>query len=88
MKTTRIIISSICLSLVVLTGFYAWGQRNVTKLRHGSEQHKDNFPKLALAYVEDYRKGIPDDGNFTHLICQQDRFHLKPALKYWESRAP
>lgn len=68
MKTTRIIISSICLSLVVLSGFYAWGQRNVTKLRHGSEQHKDNFPKLALAYVEDYRKGIPDDGNFTHLI--------------------
>lgn len=68
MKEMRIITCLLSTALVVVTAFAVCGQHIGTKLKHGDEGPKDSNPKIALAYVEEGRKGIPDPFMFTHLI--------------------
>ena len=68
MKKKHLLISLLSVAAVAMTAFAVWGQSTGTKLKSGNEGPKDAKPKIALAYVEDFRKGIPDPDMFTHLI--------------------
>lgn len=68
MRKKKILTGLLSLAIVALTAAAVWGQSTGAKLKHGSEGSKDTSPKLALAYVEDFRKGTPDPRMFTHLI--------------------
>lgn len=68
MKKKNLLISLLSVAAVAMTAFAVWGQSTGTKLKNGNEGPKDTTPKIALAYVEDFRKGVPDPDMFTHLI--------------------
>ena len=68
MKKARIFTCLLSIAIVVLATFAVCGQHIGTKLKHGSEGPKDANPKIALAYVEAFRKGVPDPFMYTHLI--------------------
>lgn len=68
MKKNRILMSMLCLATIAMTAVAVWGQTSGSKVKHGNEGPKDNTPKIALAYVEESRKGVPDADMFTHLI--------------------
>lgn len=75
MRKIRIVTFLLSLTIVVMTAVAVYGETNVTKLRHGDDGPKDNSPKIALAYVEAYRKGLPDPFMFTHLIYASADFN-------------
>lgn len=68
MKKRHFLISLLSITAVAMTAFAVWGKTTGTKLKHGNEGPKDTSPKIALAYVEESRKGVPDPFMFTHLI--------------------
>ncbi|MDE6551380.1 MAG: hypothetical protein K2K98_00255 [Muribaculaceae bacterium] len=68
MRKKHLFISVVSLVVVAVTAIAVWAQPTGTVLKRGNEGPKDNSPKIALAYVEDTRKGIPDPNMFTHLI--------------------
>lgn len=55
-------------AIIAMTAIAVWGQTNSSKLKRSSEAVLNPTPKIAVAYVEDFRKGIPDPYMFTHLI--------------------
>ena len=63
------------LAIVVMTAVTVYGQSVGTKLKHGGDAPKDTKPKIALAYVEAFRKGLPDPFMFTHLIYSSADFN-------------
>ena len=68
MKKARINTFLLSIAIAAIGAFVVYGQNLGTKLKHGNENPKDSKPKIALAYVEDFRKGVPDPFIFTHLI--------------------
>ncbi len=58
----------VCVAVVAVTAMAVWGHPEGTVLKRGNEGPKDTKPKIALAYVEESRKSIPDANMFTHLI--------------------
>lgn len=68
MKKKSILISLLSVAAIGLTALAVWAQPTGTKLSNGNEGQKSNTPKIAVAYVEENRKGIPDPNMFTHLI--------------------
>lgn len=75
MKRKHLFISLLSAVAVATTAFVVWGQSAGTKLKSGFDGHKDTQPKIALAYVEDFRKGVPDPNMFTHLIYSFAEFN-------------
>lgn len=67
MRTKNIIITIVAFAAVCATALAVWGQNTVT-LKPGTTGPYDKSPKIALAYVECGRKGLPDPNMFTHLI--------------------
>lgn len=68
MRKTRFLTSLVSIAIIAVTAAAVWGQSSGTNLKHGNEGPKDTSPKIAIAYVEDFRKGTPDPHMFTHLI--------------------
>ena len=68
MKKKHLLIALLSIAAVAMTAFALRGQSNGIKLKRGGEGPKDTLPKIALAYVEDFRKGVPDPQMFTHLV--------------------
>ena len=68
MKKKHLLIALLSIAAVAMTGFAVWAQSSGTILKRANEGPKDTSPKIALAYVEDFRKGVPDPFMFTHLI--------------------
>lgn len=61
--------AAICLAMLV-AGALAFAAEGGSPLRRGTpaEAAADTSPKIALAYVEDFRKTLPDPDFFTHLV--------------------
>lgn len=51
-----------CIAAIAVRGI------NTVSLKAGNELPHDKSPKIALAYVESFRKGVPDAHMFTHLV--------------------
>lgn len=67
MKTRNLIISLLAILIASATALTVWSQNAVT-LKSGVSGPYDESPKIALAYVESGRSGIPDPYMFTHLV--------------------
>lgn len=50
-------------------------QATGNKLKRGEEGTKDNVPKIAVAYVQSERKGLPNPYMFSHLIYAFAKFN-------------
>ena len=74
MKRRNIIVTIAAFAVVSLTALAVWSQ-NSGSLKKGDSAYLDNTPKIALAYVESNRKGIPDPDMFTHLIYAFTEFN-------------
>lgn len=61
---------TICLSIAILAiiTMTVKCQTGGNKLKRGDEGTKDTLPKIALAYVQSERKGLPNPYMFSHLI--------------------
>ncbi|MDE5813220.1 MAG: hypothetical protein K2H72_02940 [Muribaculaceae bacterium] len=67
MKKKITVIFLIFMAIAAMTTIAVRGQATGSGLKRG-DGPKDTLPKIAVAYVEDYRKGTPDPHMFTHLI--------------------
>lgn len=56
------IVVSACIAAIAMRSI------NIVDLKTGDDLPHDNSPKIALAYVESFRKGVPDARMFTHLV--------------------
>lgn len=72
----RSIYTSIAIAAIVgIAAMAVWSNARATTLKKGSEGPLDPTPKIAMAYVEDFRKSIPDPFMFTHLIYSFGEFN-------------
>ncbi|MDE6379420.1 MAG: hypothetical protein K2L11_03030 [Muribaculaceae bacterium] len=65
----------LCVAIAGMTAVTVWGQSIGSGLKRGGEGAKDTMPKIAVAYVVDSRKGVPDADMFTHLIYSFTQFN-------------
>lgn len=68
MKKRHIAISLLSIVLLAITTVVVWGESSTDDLRIATGTQKSNTPKVAIAYVEDFRKGLPDPNMFTQLV--------------------
>lgn len=70
-STLVIAVALIVASAVAMAVFAA----KSVKLKFAGDAPKDSVPKIALAYVESNRKGLPDPDMFTHLVYASAEFN-------------
>ena len=67
MYRRKLIVAAAAIFAASVTAFALWS-RDTVSLRTGGDGPHDASPKIALAYVESFRKSMPDPDMFTHLI--------------------
>lgn len=68
MKKYEMMTRLLSVAILIMTAFVMSGQPQGIKLKRGNEAPKDSLPKIALAYVEDYRTRPLDPFLYTHMI--------------------
>lgn len=68
MKKRHVVALLLCTLLGAATTMMVWGESSKDSLQIATRSQQSTSPKIAIAYVEDFRKGVPDPDMFTQLI--------------------
>lgn len=75
MKKRNIAVLLLSTIVIAVTTMMVWGESSSDTLQIATQPQKSKSPKIAMAYVEDFRKGMPDPDMFTHLIYSFAEFN-------------